>query len=121
MYTPGRLVVALIAGMAIGSLLSPSASARQASHTSTDGLPYVESGGPEDRQWETLRDAGERACREALDSAVLLGRQFHELQRQFSRSLAHATGELTRDMARGMNELADRLHEMAERMERQAE
>lgn len=116
------LVVALVAGLAAGSMLPAPAAARPDPDASTGGLPYVEREEPSAKaQREDLREAGERACREAFESAARLGEQLHDLKRALSRNLVQLSGELTRSMAQGMDDLADRLHELSRRMERPSE
>lgn len=119
MQRTSRLMAVVLVGFAFG----PAAGLTAAAQTGSDGgLPYVENeASKEERQWENLREAGERACKEAVDSAALLGEQLQGLTRHFSRTLVQVSGELTRGMAQGMDLLAERLDEMAERMERSAE
>lgn len=120
MRTTRRLIAAAAVGVAVGSMLSLPA-AGQSPDTAIGALPHVESQDPDKRQWNELRDAGERACKQAVDSAAMLGEHLYDLKLQLSRALVQVSGDLTRGMAQGMNELAERLHDMAERMERPAD
>lgn len=118
MHTKRRLMAAMVVGLAAGPMLSAPAMAQQGgADTSSDGLPYIES---EDlrakRQLEGMRDAGERACRQAVDTAALLGEQLYDLKLDLSRTLVQVSGDVTRGMAQTMDRLSRHLHDMAERM-----
>lgn len=115
-----RLLAALIVGVALVPLQGTAAAA-QDPDPGIAGIPYATNEGSDERGWDDLRSAGERACKQAVDSAASLGEQLDDLQRHLSRTLVVVSGELTRSAARGMDELAGRLHDLAERMERPAE
>lgn len=70
---------------------------------------------------ERLRQAGEHACRQAVDAAAQLGETFREVGVEASRVLAQAGDTFARDMAPAMRRLAGRLQEMARQMEQSLE
>lgn len=111
-----------LAALAIaGALLGGTAWAGPSADGAIAGLPYVAQEDPAKQRWNDVRQSGERACRQAVDSAAMLGEQLDVLTRQFSRTLVQVSGDLTRGLAQGMDVLAGRLHEMAERMDRPAD
>lgn len=113
-----RLMAAVVVGLAAGPMLSSPVLAQKAgADTSSDGLPYIEREDPHAKwQLQGLRDAGERACKEAVDTAALLGEELYDLKLNLSRTLVQVSGEVTRGMAHSMDRFSRRLHEMAERM-----
>lgn len=76
-------------------------------------------GAVEQRNLERMREAGEQACREALDAAGRLGERFRAMSREMTRALSQSSEELAREMVPALRDLADRLNEMARQLERQ--
>jgi hypothetical protein len=115
-----RVVHRLALGLAAGLISSAVAVAQPAGTDSgTEGLPYVARGHPDTTpKAQAFRESGERACKQAVDAAALLGEQLHDFSLHLSRTMVQASGDLTRGMAQSMDRFSQHLREMADRMER---
>lgn len=65
-----------------------------------------------------LRQAGEKACVQAMDLAAVMGEKFRQMSAEMPRLMLETRDEIAREMAPTLRSLADRLGEMARQLER---
>lgn len=98
------VAVGLLGGMSPYTLAADAAAER---------FPYLD-----EQEVERLREAGENACREALDTATRMSESFRAMSRDMTRLWSKAGEEFVREMAPALRDLADRLDEMARELGR---